>query len=90
MSADASQEIMTYLTHSTSGTSGRMGKYIPKNIEIAHKIGVVGNSTQADCGIVYIPDRNYVLCVMINEQQARGSEVIAQVSKKVYDYVLSR
>ncbi|HRK94098.1 MAG TPA: serine hydrolase [Candidatus Saccharibacteria bacterium] len=87
VSADSSQEIMTYLTRSTEGKTGRLGKYIPDDIKIAHKIGVAGENNQAACGIVYLSSRHYVLCVMINETQERGSEIIAQTSKLVYDYV---
>lgn len=90
VSTDSSQEIMTYLTRSTYGKDGRIGKYIPSNVKIAHKIGVAGDEAQSDCGIVYLPNRNYILCVMINEDKDRGSEVIAQTSKKVYDYVVAK
>lgn len=87
ISTDSSQEIMSYLTHSTDGKSNKIRKYLPKDVKIAHKIGVAGDMSQADCGVVYVPNRNYVLCVMLEESEDRGSEVIAQVSKKVYDYV---
>ncbi|MFZ2494810.1 MAG: serine hydrolase [Candidatus Saccharimonadales bacterium] len=90
LSADSSQEIMSYLTKSTYGSTGRIGKYIPDSVPIAHKIGVAGNSVQSDCGIVYVPNRNYILCIMLDEEQDRGGEAIAQISKKVYDYVISK
>jgi len=57
-------------------------------VPIAHKIGVAGNQVQSDCGIVYIPERPYLLCVMLGENKERGSEVIAQVSRQAYDYVV--
>ena len=87
VSTDSSQEILTYLTHSTYTDEGRLGKYIPDSVAIAHKIGVAGDEVQPDCGIVYIPNRNYLLCVMVGENKERGGEVIAQTSKMVYDYV---
>lgn len=90
LSTDSSQEIMSYLTKSTYGVTGRIGKYIPDSVTIAHKIGVAGEAVQSDCGIVYVPNRNYILCIMLNEEQHRGGEVIAQVSKKVYDYVVAK
>lgn len=90
ISPDSSQEIMTYLTESTYGEDGRLGKYIPSEVKIAHKIGVAGNQVQSDCGIVYVPNRHYILCVMLNEEKGRGGEVIAQISKKVYDYVIAK
>lgn len=90
VSPDSSQQILGYLTQSTNGSSGRLNKYIPKNTRVAHKIGISGEQTQADCGIVYIPNRNYLICMMINESKVEGSEVIAQTSKLIYDYVQSR
>ena len=75
------------MTNSTEGETGRLGKYISNDVKIAHKIGVAGQNNQADCGIIYVPNRNYILCVMVSENQERGSEVIAQLSKRVYDYV---
>lgn len=90
ISPDSSQEIMTYLTQSTYGEDGRLGKYIPSNVKIAHKIGVAGDQVQSDCGIVYVPNRHYILCVMLNEEKGKGGEVIAQISKKVYDYVIAK
>lgn len=90
ISPDSSQEIMTSLTRSTYGEDGRLGKYIPSDVKIAHKIGVAGDQVQSDCGIVYVPNRHYILCVMLNEEQGRGGEVIAQLSKKVYDYVVAK
>ncbi len=90
VSTDASQEIMTYLTHSTYGGTGRIGEYIPDNVPIAHKMGVAGNEVQSDCGIIYVPNRNYLVCVMLNETKAKGEEVIAQVSKRIYDYITAQ
>lgn len=84
---DSSQELMTYLDHSTEGEAGMIGKYIPNTVSIAHKIGIAGNEAQSDCGIIYVPNRNYLLCIMLDEEKVRGGEVIAQTSKTVYDYV---
>jgi len=88
LSADSSQDIMAHLANSTYGGEGRLGKYIPDDVPIAHKIGVAGNQVQSDCGIVYAPNRNYLLCVMLGENKERGPEVIAQISKAAYDYVV--
>jgi beta-lactamase class A len=86
---DSSQELLGYLSTSVVGKE-RIPKYLPPDVSVAHKIGVLGQETQGDCGIVYLPKRNYVLCVMLKESQAKGSEVIAQLSKYVYDYVASQ
>lgn len=82
-----SQEILHNLTKSTYDKRLPAG-VADKNIPIAHKIGVFNNSTQSDCGIVYVPKRNYVLCVMINGQDGASTDkTIADISKKTYDYV---
>lgn len=86
VSTDDSQEILEYLSHTAVGRE-RLPKYLPESVTVAHKIGVAGEDTQADCGIVYVQHRNYVLCVMLTETKEKGSEVIAQLSKYVYDYV---
>lgn len=81
-----SQELLNFLSHTTVGAD-RLPKYLPHNTTVAHKIGVLGEKTQGDCGIVYVEHRNYVLCVLLEEGQTKGSEVIAELSKHVYDYV---
>lgn len=86
LSQDNSQEVLASLARSTVGKD-RLGKYIPDDIPLPHKIGVVGDHNQGDCGIVYLPNRHYELCILINDTQQRGSEIIAQISKFVYDYV---
>ena len=86
VSPDHSQEILGYLTETSVGTE-RMVKYLPNETLVAHKIGTLGERTQSDCGIVYVKNRNYVLCVMLNDDQAGGGEVIAKLSDYVYKYV---
>ncbi|HTE58342.1 MAG TPA: serine hydrolase [Verrucomicrobiae bacterium] len=86
LSKGDSQEVLSYLSHTTVGDD-RLPKYIPKSTTVAHKIGVLGEKIQGDCGIVYVEHRNYVLCVLLEEGQTKGSEVIAELSKHVYDYV---
>lgn len=82
-----SQEILHFLTESTYSNRLPAG-VADKKIPIAHKIGVFNNTTQSDCGIVYVPKRNYVLCVMINGQDTTATDkIIADISKKTYDYV---
>lgn len=65
----------------------RLPRLLPKGVKVAHKIG---DQIQAvhDVGIIYA-DNPYILVVMskgvISDEEARS--VIAQVSKKVYDYM---
>lgn len=86
VSPDNSQEILSYLSANITAND-RLPKYLPKDLKVAHKFGVSGEVTQGDCGIIYVERRNYVLCVLLNENKVKGSEIIAQLSKYVYDYV---
>ena len=66
----------------------RLTADLPKGIVVAHKNGVNNTTqTQSDCGIVYVPERPYFICVMVGLPEAQGNTFIAQVSKTVYDYV---
>jgi len=89
LAPDHSQELLQELSVGSVG-GDRLPKYLPTDLTIAHKIGVLGQAVQSDCGIVYVQKRHYVLCVILKESQDRGSEVIAQLSKYVYDYVKNR
>jgi len=75
---------------------------VPKNIVVAHKFGEFTKneassgaleltSTEVqlhDCGIVYYPDRPYILCVMTRGSNFKNQEkVIQEISKFVYDAV---
>jgi beta-lactamase class A len=83
-----SQEILNSLANSEFNNRLRQG--VPKEVEVAHKIGTYSNITQSDCGIVYEEKRNYLLCVMLQvTDDQTGNEHIADVSKIVYDYIHS-
>lgn len=69
---------------------------IPSSIAVAHKIGEATSATTKellpvsfhDCGIVYYPQRPYLICVMTEGIEIKqASEVIADISTKVYRYI---
>ncbi len=70
---------------------------VPKDIVIAHKFGEFGLRGETgkvvkrelhDCGIVYLPRREYLLCVMTKGREfPRLAQTIAGVSQRVYDYL---
>ena len=64
---------------------------VPQNIPVAHKIGVFnkngGDEAYMDCGIVYVPNRPYILCLYSKSDEQTARERIRTISKKVYDYV---
>ena len=66
---------------------------VPENITIAHKFGerqfLPSHEKQLhDCGIVYLPNKPYLLCVMSRSNNFdNASNFIKQVSKAVYDNI---
>lgn len=65
-------------------------KYLDKSVIVSHKIGVanfLGEPSNSDCGIVYLPKRPYLLCIMVQGDQTVALQHIAILSKKTFDYV---
>jgi beta-lactamase class A len=68
----------------------------PENITIAHKFGerqyLPSTDKQLhDCGIVYLPQRPYLICVMSRSTDFdKAANFIKQVSKTVYDHIFSQ
>lgn len=65
---------------------GRLDLYLPEEVVIAHKTGDLDN-LEHDGGIVYLPDGEYIICVLTNEVKTNkeGREIIGKISKMVYD-----
>jgi beta-lactamase class A len=67
---------------------GGLNAGIPSDIEVAHKFGDTTASGLAelhDCGIVYLPQNPYLLCVMTKGKDfASLQDTIASISKIVY------
>lgn len=83
-----SQEMLGYLTKSAE--TERLAKQLPSSVKVAHKNGVYNtddNWAESDCGVVYVPRRPYILCVMVGLPQDQANKFIADVSKDVYDFV---
>jgi len=63
---------------------------VPKNISVSHKFGErkfldTGETQFHDCGIVYLPKKPYLLCVMTRGGDLqKSSQVIKNISQKVY------
>lgn len=86
LTKDSSQQILNFMTE--SDFNNRLRSTIPENVKIAHKIGNYSNTTQSDCGVVYVEKRNYVLCAMLQVSDTNeGNKHIADISKIAYDYV---
>lgn len=86
-----SNELMQLLNDATF-TSGLVAG-VPDSVRVAHKYGehVIGTNGVAngvelsDCGIVYHPERPYLICVMTEgKDPLQLSDFIAQVSRATY------
>ena len=88
---DNSELALSYLSQSQF-YSGLIGG-VPENITVAHKFGerqyLPSKEKQLhDCGIVYHPQKPYLICVMSRSDDfAQAANFIKQVSKTVYNEV---
>jgi len=84
---DHSQEILSYLSK-TKFNNRIIAGISDKKVTVAHKTGNFEQDTQSDCGIVYLTNRNYIICVMAKGQDNQVTDNhISQLSKIVYDFV---
>ncbi|MEK6825260.1 MAG: serine hydrolase [Nanoarchaeota archaeon] len=62
---------------------------LPPDVKVAHKVGI--NREEKifhDCGIIYLPKKNYLLCMMSkNSTQEESDRVMSAVSRTIYDYL---
>lgn len=88
---DASEEILDYLTKTKF--PDKLAAGVPISVPIAHKIGDYnddrGNEAFMDCGIVYVPRRPYILCMLSVTDEQTARQRMQMVSKTIYDYVSS-
>lgn len=87
LTRDNSQKILDYLTQ--SNFDDKLVAGIPPDVIVAHKIGVVEEEAYMDCGIVYVPRRNYLLCMVSKSDEKTARDRMKLISKTVYDYVTS-
>jgi beta-lactamase class A len=62
---------------------------LPQEVEFAHKIGEIPNqSIYMDAGIVYLPNRPYVLIVMTQGKEKKEAEnIMKDISLRAYQYI---
>jgi len=85
-SKEHSEDMLDYMTESIF--NDRLTKYLPTNIvQVAHKIGTYNSRYQSDCGIVYVPTKNYLLCIMVTGEDPIGSQTIADISQLTYLFI---
>lgn len=84
-----SQQILDWLTQSTFNQYVQAG--VPSDILIAHKIGEDDHSqTYLDSGIIYAPNRPYLLSMAVTGLDKEKAQVLMQeISDLLYAYVAS-
>lgn len=86
-----SNKILEIMSESKFTEGLRAG--VPVDVKVSHKFGerVFENSPERqlhDCGIIYHPQRPYLLCVMTRGEDLQElKEVIATISKETYDNI---
>ncbi len=96
LSYAGSQKILDIMTQSVFTNTIPAG--VPAGVRVAHKVGIydqpgTDDRVRSDCGIVYVPNRPYILCIFSQlraGQEMQVSQFIADVSRRVYDYVSTR
>lgn len=61
---------------------------LPENIKVSHKIGFdYEKGYFHDCGIVYLKEKDYILCVMSKDTDSEtANKMISSISQIVYEY----
>lgn len=89
LSPENSQQLLSYLANTSFNDKIDAG--IPEGIIASHKIGIGGDiNTFSDCGIIYAPNRNYILCMGasgMNEEKTNS--FMKEVSSAAYDFVIN-
>lgn len=84
----SSNEILEILTKTDFNDQIVAG--VPKSIKVAHKIGVYqATNVYSDCGIIYVPERPYLLCIVAQANQEKSSEYMRRLSKMIYGYIVA-
>jgi beta-lactamase class A len=88
----SSNEILEVLTRTIF--TDKLPAGVPPEIKVAHKIGVfrpLGSKSSdqifSDCGIVYVPNRPYALCMMVQGDEEHAREYMKFISKMVYGFM---
>lgn len=86
-----SEELLDLLTSRLDVNANKIVASLPENISFANKVGrSVVDNTFSDCGIVYVPNRHYLLCVgSSGADEDSANQFMADVSRAVYQYVIN-
>ncbi len=91
LSTESTELLLDILKRVETGTR-RIRGILPPDVDVGHKTGTIGGSTN-DVGYIYLPeDAGHVIVVTFVKDSERivpeRERVIAQISRAVYDYFL--
>jgi beta-lactamase class A len=89
LTRNGSQQVLEWLSQTKFNDTLPAG--LPKNTAFAHKIGEDNvEMNYLDSGIVYLPNRPYLLTVMVKQHdQEEAQALMKQISRAAYEYVKS-
>jgi len=65
---------------------------VAPGVPVAHKIGIFeedDHRVYADCGIVYVPSRQFLLCTMVAGEEEQAQKHISTLARMAYEFVSS-
>jgi len=89
-----SEQLLEWLAESEF--NGFLASGVPAETEFAHKFGIERDqNTYLDSGIVYVPNRPYLISVAIQGSGEEGEEervakVMQEISERIYTYVIAQ
>ncbi len=91
LSEENSNRILEILTK--TAFNDKISAGVPENIKVAHKIGVFeklagSQNVFIDCGIIYVPNRPYILCAFVHGTNEQAQKYMSYISKMVYEYII--
>lgn len=91
LSSTSAELLLDIMRRSTTGT-GRIKGMLPPDVQVSHKTGTIGGTTN-DVGIIRLPDQaGHVAVVVFVKESERSVEqrerAIALISRAAYDYFL--
>lgn len=90
LSKENSNHILKLLTQTTFNDKIAAG--VPDTIKVSHKIGTfedvdTSQDVFIDCGIIYVPNRPYILCAFVLDTNEEAQKHMLYISKAVYEYI---
>ena len=89
LSEENSQKLLFLMTETKF--KEYIGAGLPPDIKFSHKIGIGDDKgVFLDSGIIYLPERPYLLTIMINTKDtAFAQKQMQKISEKVYNYIVN-